>query len=46
MTHVGYLIAGYAITFGAVGSYVALLGLRRRALARDLSDKRPSGSST
>ncbi len=46
MTHVGYLVAGYSITFGAIGGYVAWLSVRKRALARHLNDKRPSGSAT
>jgi CcmD family protein len=40
VTYLGYLVAGYSITFGAIGSYVAWLGVRRRALARELVDER------
>lgn len=36
MTHAGYIAAGYTITFGAIGAYVAWLGARRRAVARML----------
>lgn len=34
MTHAGYVIAGYAVTFGALGAYVAWMAVRSRALAR------------
>ena len=36
MTHVGYLIAGYGITFGVLGSYAAWIAGKKRALAREL----------
>ena len=34
MTHFGYLVAGYALTFGALASFAAWTLARRRALAR------------
>jgi len=40
VTHFGYLIAGYSITFGVIGIYVTWLGLRQRALTRAAPDKR------
>jgi CcmD family protein len=40
VTHLGYLVAGYSITFGAIGGYVAWLGLRRRAVSRVVSRER------
>lgn len=46
VTHFGYLVAGYSITFGAIGGYVAWLGLRRRALAQAESDTRSPRSAS
>jgi CcmD family protein len=50
MTDAGYVAAGYCITFGAIGAYVAWLGARRRAVARALSPDQPpdppAGSGT
>ena len=46
VTHFGYLVAGYSITFGAIGGYVAWLAVRRRALARQLVDASPDRHST
>lgn len=34
MTHVGYLVGGYALTAVVLGAYVARLRWRGRALAR------------
>jgi CcmD family protein len=49
VSHFGYLVAGYSITFGAIGGYVAWLGIRRRSLARALggagAPDPPSGST-
>jgi len=39
VTHFGYLIAGYALTFGALGGYAAWILSRRRKLARLLPDE-------
>jgi heme exporter protein CcmD len=36
VTHVGYLAAGYGITFAALAGYAAWVVSRRRALTRDL----------
>jgi len=38
VTHFGYLVAGYSITFGAIVGYAAWIGFRRRTLARQLAD--------
>lgn len=49
VTHFGYLVAGYSITFGAIGGYIAWLSVRRRSLARQLGDEpsdRSSGSTS
>ncbi|HUQ63198.1 MAG TPA: hypothetical protein VM121_05560 [Acidimicrobiales bacterium] len=50
VTHFGYLVAGYSITFGAIGGYAAWLVLRQRALGRAATDKRspdePSGTTS
>lgn len=49
VSHFGYLVAGYSITFGAIGGYVAWLGIRRRTLARQMhagAPDRPSGSTS
>jgi hypothetical protein len=32
----GYIVAGYVVTFGAIGAYVARLLVRGRALGRQL----------
>jgi CcmD family protein len=49
VTHLGYLIAGYSITFGAIGGYVAWLGIRQRAVRRAVADdgsrREPTGTS-
>jgi CcmD family protein len=45
MTHVGYLVAGYSITFAAIGGYVTWLTVRSRAVARQLNDDKPPGST-
>lgn len=34
MTHVGYVVAGYTITFGAVAVYAAWVMVKTRALTR------------
>ena len=34
MTHLGELVAAYAITFGAIGAYAAWLLAKRRAMQR------------
>ena len=34
MTHVGYLVAGYGLTFGALGAYAAWVLRRRRMVTR------------
>jgi len=36
VTHVGYLIAGYGVTFVALASYAAGIVGKKRALAREL----------
>jgi CcmD family protein len=36
MTDAGYVVAGYAVVFGAVGVYAVRLVLRGRRLARRL----------
>ena len=36
MTHVGYLVGGYGVTFGVLAGYAAWVVARRRALAREL----------
>ena len=36
MTHVGYLVAGYGITFGSLGAYAAWVVRRRQALSAEL----------
>jgi len=41
MTHVGYLVAGYSITFGAVAVYVAWVVARSRSLSRALQAQAP-----
>jgi len=40
MTHVGYLIAGWGITLGAVGVYAASLVRRGRSLAKTVPPDR------
>ena len=39
MTHVGYLIAGYGVTFAVLSSYAAWIVGKKRALARELPSK-------
>jgi heme exporter protein CcmD len=36
VTHIGYLAAGYGITFAALAGYAAWVVGRRRALTREL----------
>ena len=36
MNDVGYIVAGYFLTFGAVGAYVVRVVTRGRALSRQL----------
>jgi heme exporter protein CcmD len=36
MTHLGYLIGGYGVTFAALAGYVAWMRARTRALARQV----------
>ncbi|MBV8387926.1 MAG: heme exporter protein CcmD [Acidimicrobiia bacterium] len=36
MTDVGYLVAGYGITFAVLASYAAWIVSKKRALAREL----------
>ncbi len=36
MTHVGYLVAGYTITFGAIAAYAAWVVARSKSAARIL----------
>ena len=35
MTHTGYLIGGYGVTFGVLAGYAAWVVARRRTLARE-----------
>ena len=37
MTHTGYLIGGYGVTFGVIAAYAAWVVARGRALAREAS---------
>ncbi len=43
MTHFGYLVAGYTVTFGALAGYAAWILSRRRALARLLPPEERAG---
>lgn len=36
MTNAGYVIAGYALVFGAIGVYIARVLWRGRALSREV----------
>ncbi len=38
MTHFGYLVAGYALTFASLAGYAAWILSRRRSLAGLLND--------
>ena len=35
MTHTGYLVGGYGVTFGVLAGYAAWVVARRRNLARE-----------
>ncbi len=43
MTHFGYLVAGYTVTFGALAGYAAWILSRRRTLARLLPPEERAG---
>ncbi len=43
MTHFGYLIAGYTVTFGALAGYAAWVLSRRRRLERLLPGDERAG---
>ena len=40
MTDAGYVIAGYAVVFGAISAYVARLLLRGRTLSKEVQPER------